>query len=138
MWTDTTRKQFAREGLRLPSDLTNAEWALLEPLPAGDVEGVMDEVERAVPGPKVEVAVNRALGRQVLRDRPPLAAGRENIDQSVDCLAQIGPPPSAARLARRVARLDQRRDQDLLRGRTAGIESQRQVHVDAGIVTSRR
>ena len=32
MWTDTTRKQFARSGLRLPSDLTDAEWAVLEPL----------------------------------------------------------------------------------------------------------
>ncbi len=32
MWTDTTRKQFARDGLRLPSDLTDAEWAVLEPL----------------------------------------------------------------------------------------------------------
>jgi len=32
MWTDTTRKQFARTGLRLPSDLTDAEWAVLEPL----------------------------------------------------------------------------------------------------------
>ncbi len=32
MWTDTTRKQFAREELRLPSDLTDAEWAVLEPL----------------------------------------------------------------------------------------------------------
>lgn len=32
MWTDTTRKQFAREGLRLPSDLTNKEWSVLGPL----------------------------------------------------------------------------------------------------------
>ena len=32
MWTDTTRKQFARDGLRLPSDLTDSEWAILEPL----------------------------------------------------------------------------------------------------------
>jgi transposase len=32
MWTDTTRKQFARAELRLPSDLTEAEWAVLEPL----------------------------------------------------------------------------------------------------------
>ena len=32
MWTDTTRKQFARTGLRLPSDWTDAEWAVLEPL----------------------------------------------------------------------------------------------------------
>ena len=32
MWTDTTRKQHARNGLRLPSDLTDEEWAVLEPL----------------------------------------------------------------------------------------------------------
>ena len=32
MWTDTTRRQFARTDLRLPSDLTDAEWAVLEPL----------------------------------------------------------------------------------------------------------
>jgi transposase len=32
MWTDTTRAQFARSGLRLPSDLTDAEWAVLAPL----------------------------------------------------------------------------------------------------------
>jgi transposase len=32
MWTDTTRAIHARKGLALPSDLTDAEWALLEPL----------------------------------------------------------------------------------------------------------
>lgn len=32
MWTDTTRAQHARKGPGLPSDLTDAEWALLEPL----------------------------------------------------------------------------------------------------------
>ena len=32
MWTDTTRRQFARSSLRLPSDLTDAEWLVLEPL----------------------------------------------------------------------------------------------------------
>jgi len=32
VWTDTTRAQFARSDLRLPSDLTDAEWAVLEPL----------------------------------------------------------------------------------------------------------
>lgn len=31
MWTDTTRAHHAREGLALPSDLTDAEWAVLEP-----------------------------------------------------------------------------------------------------------
>ena len=32
MWTDITREQHARDGLRLPSDLTDKEWAVLEPL----------------------------------------------------------------------------------------------------------
>ena len=31
MWTDTTPAQYARADLALPSDLTDGEWALLEP-----------------------------------------------------------------------------------------------------------
>lgn len=31
MWTHTTRAQYAREQLTWPSDLTDAEWAVLEP-----------------------------------------------------------------------------------------------------------
>jgi len=31
MWTDTARAQYARSELTLPSDLTDAEWAVLEP-----------------------------------------------------------------------------------------------------------
>lgn len=31
MWTDTTRGQYARADLALPSDMTDAEWAVLEP-----------------------------------------------------------------------------------------------------------
>ena len=31
MWTDITRAQHARKGLRLPSDLTDGEWAVLVP-----------------------------------------------------------------------------------------------------------
>jgi hypothetical protein len=31
MWTETTRAQHARADLALPSDLTDDEWALLEP-----------------------------------------------------------------------------------------------------------
>jgi transposase len=31
MWTDTTRAQYARAQLTLPSDLTDSEWAVLEP-----------------------------------------------------------------------------------------------------------
>jgi transposase len=32
MWTDITRAHHAREGLALPSNLTDAEWSVLEPL----------------------------------------------------------------------------------------------------------
>lgn len=32
MWTATTRAQHSRDGLRFASDLTDAEWAMLEPL----------------------------------------------------------------------------------------------------------
>jgi len=32
MWTDTTRALHARSGLALPTDFTDAEWAVLEPL----------------------------------------------------------------------------------------------------------
>ena len=35
MWTDTTRALHARSWLALPSDLTDAEWAVLEPLLPG-------------------------------------------------------------------------------------------------------
>ncbi len=31
MWTYTTRAQYARAGLTLLSDLTDAEWSVLEP-----------------------------------------------------------------------------------------------------------
>jgi transposase len=31
MWTGTIRKQHARKGLRLPSNLTDAEWEVLKP-----------------------------------------------------------------------------------------------------------
>ena len=40
MWTETTREQYRREGLRYASDMTDAEWALIEPhMPAPKVFG---------------------------------------------------------------------------------------------------
>jgi transposase len=32
MWTDESRPKYERRGLRYPSDLTDEEWALIEPL----------------------------------------------------------------------------------------------------------
>jgi transposase len=31
-WTETTRRQYRREGLRYASDMTDGEWALVAPL----------------------------------------------------------------------------------------------------------
>ena len=32
MWTETTRKKYARCGIRFASDMTDGEWRLIEPL----------------------------------------------------------------------------------------------------------
>ena len=32
MWTPATRRQHNRDGLRYETDLTDAEWSLIEPL----------------------------------------------------------------------------------------------------------
>ena len=39
MWTDTTRALHARKGLALPSNLTDGEWAVLEPFFSAAIEG---------------------------------------------------------------------------------------------------
>jgi hypothetical protein len=41
MWTDTTRAHHARKGLALPSDLTNADWALPRPTQAPNPIGII-------------------------------------------------------------------------------------------------
>ena len=50
MWTEITRPKYEREGQRYASDLTDAEWALIEPhMPAAKPLGRPREIElRAV------------------------------------------------------------------------------------------
>ncbi|GBQ25348.1 hypothetical protein AA12717_2034 [Gluconacetobacter sacchari DSM 12717] len=55
----------------------------------------MDAVDRAIPGPQIEIIVDRRALRQIFLDRPPLAAGRQDIHQSVDDLAQSDAPFAA-------------------------------------------
>jgi hypothetical protein len=47
------------------------------------IERLMDAIERSVIGQKIEITMDRALGRQILGDRAPLAAGREHIHQAI-------------------------------------------------------
>src|SRR4051812_7227834 len=61
----------------------------------------MDAIERAVPGPQLEVAVHRRARSQILRYGPPLAAGAEDVHQAVDHLAHVHRALVAAALGRR-------------------------------------
>ena len=79
---------------------------------------MVDAVERAVPVPQVEILPNRAAGRQVLRQRLPLAPRPEHVKDGVQDLSDVhGPRPPAA-----FGRADERRDQRPFRiGHVAGI-----------------
>ncbi len=47
MWTEITRRKYEREGQRYASDLTDGEWALIEPhLPAAKRLGRPRETEK--------------------------------------------------------------------------------------------
>ena len=52
--------------------------------------------------------MRRALRRQILRQRLPLATGRQYVENRVENLANIHLAPPAAALGRRDHRLDQR------------------------------
>ena len=49
---------------------------------------MMNEIERAIPTPQVEIIVQRRARRQVFRDSPPLTTGGENVHQAIHNLAQ--------------------------------------------------
>ena len=50
----------------------------------------MDRVQGAVVPPLIEVAPHGGLGREVLGKVAPLAAGTENVEDSIDDVAQVG------------------------------------------------
>jgi len=77
-------------------------------LARGDIERMVDALQRAVPIPQHEVRMRCTLRRQVLRQRLPLATRREHIEDCVENLANIHLAPTAATLGRRDHRLDQR------------------------------
>ena len=59
---------------------------------------MVDLRQRAVVVPKIQIVVQRALRRQILRDIAPLAAGAEHIHDPVDELPLILLPLTAATL----------------------------------------
>ena len=61
-----------------------------------DIERVMDALDGAFPFPTREIVPHRALRRQVLRQRAPLAAGRKHVEYRVQHFAHIYPAWPAA------------------------------------------
>ena len=73
MWTEITRPKHAREGQRYASDLTDGEWALIEPhMPAAKPLGRPREIElRAVLDAILYIARTGCQWRMLPKDFPP-------------------------------------------------------------------
>jgi putative transposase len=72
-WTEITRPQYLREGLRYASDLTDAEWALIEPfMPSPSPIGRPRRSDlRAVVNAILYMASTGCQWRQLPKDFPP-------------------------------------------------------------------
>ena len=72
-WTETTRGHYRRDGLRYASDLTNAEWALIEPfMPVVSQIGRPREVNlRSVVEAILYMASTGCQWRAIPKDFPP-------------------------------------------------------------------
>jgi len=75
MWTDITRRQHSRAGLRYPSDLRDAEWVLIEPLFAPAKRGGRPRVTdlREVLNAILYLATSGCQWRMLPKDLPPLS-----------------------------------------------------------------
>src|SRR2546425_2871121 len=72
MWTEITRRKYEREGQRYASDVTDAEWALIEPhMPAAKPLGRPREIElRAVLDAILYIARTGCQWRMLPKDFP--------------------------------------------------------------------
>lgn len=72
-WTEITRPHYVRDGLRYASDLTEAEWKLIEPLmPPRRLIGRPRKTDlRAVVNAILYMASTGCQWRQLPRDFPP-------------------------------------------------------------------
>src|SRR6202035_2972569 len=73
-----------------------------------DIKCVMDALQRAVPIPQHEVGMRGAFRRQILRQRLPLAARREYIEDRVQNLADVHLAPAPTVFGRWYRWFDQR------------------------------
>ena len=74
-WTEITRKQYRREGLRYASDMTEAEWKILEPLmPPPCRRGRPREISlRVITNALLYIAATGCQWRALPKDFPPVS-----------------------------------------------------------------
>jgi putative transposase len=72
-WTEITREQYRRDGLRYASDMTDAEWKLIEPLmPARSRRGRPREISlRVIMNAVLYIAASGCQWRALPKDFPP-------------------------------------------------------------------
>jgi putative transposase len=72
-WTEITREQYRRDGLRYASDMTDAEWKLMEPLmPASSRRGRPREISlRVITNAILYIAATGCQWRTLPKDFPP-------------------------------------------------------------------
>ena len=77
-WDDTARKQHSRDGLRYPSDLTDREWCLIEPLLPPAKRGGRPRTTdlRAVTEAVLYIASSGCQWRMLPKDFPPVSTVR--------------------------------------------------------------
>jgi len=77
-------------------------------LAALDIEGVMDAIQCPVMAPVAKIAIDRAPGRQILGDGPPLDARAQHVHQTIQQIPFIDLPPAPAMPRRWNQRCDHR------------------------------
>src|SRR3979490_2996356 len=72
-WTEITREQYRRDGLRYASDMTDAEWKLIEPLmPARSRRGRPREISlRVIMNAILYIGASGCQWRALPKDFPP-------------------------------------------------------------------
>src|SRR5207253_8803110 len=82
MWTEITRRKYEREGQRYASDVTDAEWALIErQMPAAKRLGRPREIElRAAIHAIVYIARSGCQWRMLPKDLPPFTTVQGQLD----------------------------------------------------------
>ncbi len=83
MWTDKNRRRYSRDGLRYPSDLTDAEWALVAAeIPAARPGGNKRTVDiREVVNGVMYVLSTGCQWRAIPKDLPPRSTIYDYLDR---------------------------------------------------------